>query len=689
MSSRTLKYLFVSLMLLMLITMLVLSRDAARNCDEVLHYEHSEKVLDYYFTHGKDTSAINTPLTHLKYYGQSYDNLTTLLIRIFRIEDVYSFRHVMSSLAGWLVVLISALLAIRLSGIETGIMVIILFAVSPVFIGHSQNNLKDIPFALGYISGLYFMFIILKDDKWKSPFHIVLLIFSIAFCISIRAGGFILIFYFLLFTAFFYSVRAMREGRIAPEGWKTKLLIMALVIVGSYFLGILFWPYAMRDPVRNPLEAYKAMAHFPDTFRQIFEGRAEWSDYMPWYYLPKSMLITIPVVVLGGLFMVLLSTFNFLRKKEGLFFWFLLFTVLFPLFFVILKRSNLYSSWRQFLFVYPGLIILSATGYTCIFKAAETGLRKWYLAGLIFLMSLSPVYFMVRNYPYSYLYYNQFAGGLKGALGKYETDYYYVSQQEASEWLIEHLVNIGRTENITVAANFSVEWFFRKYPGIKTLYVRNEERSMKEWDYLIMTNRYISPHQLKSGLWPPSDALKVIYAAQVPIGAVVERRGREALEALREHEAGNDSMAVAMFKEAIKKDEADEMIFYNFAAAEIGLGNTGKADSLLKVAISINPDFDLAMMYLGNIAVTGNRDAEAAGWYRKTIESNRKNLEAYVALAAILSGDDPAASRAVLKECLSVNPVYKPAIKAMAESYRTTRPDLAEEYDRLADSITD
>jgi tetratricopeptide (TPR) repeat protein len=472
-------------------------------------------------------------------------------------------------------------------------------------------------------------------------------------------------------------------------GWKAKLLIVALIIVFSYMLGILFWPYALHDPLRNPVEAYRVMAWFPDTFRQIFEGRVEWSDYMPWYYLPKSMLITIPVVALGGVMIFILFARVAVSAGRRLYLWLLIFSILFPAVFVIIIKSNLYSSWRQFFFIYPGIVIIASVGYSYLFRTASSGLRRAYIAGLFILMSLSPANFIIRNYPYSYLYYNQLAGGVKGAYGDYETDYYYVSQREASEWLISHLKSKGITDTVTVAANFSVDWFFRDYPHIKTVYVRHEERSMMEWDYLIMTNRYISPFQLKNGLWPPDEAIKIIEAGGIPIGAVIERKETISLEGWKSMQQGDYPQAARLFKEAARLNSSDEMIFFNFAAAMVGEGFPEKADSLLKEAVRLNPWFDLAMMYLGNIAASRDKKEEAAGWYRKTIECNRKYLEAYVALSAVLTDDEPEAAREALRESLKINPGYKPALRAMAESYRETRPDIAEKYDRIADSITD
>ena len=164
----------------------------------------------------------------------------------------------------------------------------------------------------------------------------------------------------------------------------------------------------------------------------------EWSDFMPWYYLPKSMVITIPVIVLSGLILFYFLSEKYLSTEKVLLYGFLIFTVLFPIFFVIYEKSNLYSSWRQFLFLYPGIVLLAATDsvyFIEIFK--RTIFQYGVLLIILVLLSIHPVKFMILNHPYYYMYYNQLVGGLKGAYSNYETDYYYVSQTEASEWLIE------------------------------------------------------------------------------------------------------------------------------------------------------------------------------------------------------------------------------------------------------------
>ena len=40
-------------------------------------------------------------------------------------------------------------------------------------------------------------------------------------------------------------------------------------------------------PIDNPISTLKGMTNFNVSLRQIFEGQAQWSDTLPWYYTPK------------------------------------------------------------------------------------------------------------------------------------------------------------------------------------------------------------------------------------------------------------------------------------------------------------------------------------------------------------------------------------------------------------------
>ncbi len=687
MKESRLKYIFWFSSVILLIFMLLTCRDAGISCDEVLHYNHSLTVYNYFASNGSDQSALNTPVTNLKYYGQSYDNIVTIISKWFNIEDVYSFRHVMSSLAGWLAILITSLFAIWLSGFRAGIITLILFAVSPTFLGHTQNNLKDIPFAMGYIASIWFTLKFMVAGRRNPLIIIVLLTASIAFTISIRAGGLLMICYLLLFFFVYYLSEYLRSKKCDIKEIRIKLMWIFGISVVAWILSILLWPYALQGPVRNVIESYKVMAHFPDTFRQIFEGRVEWSDFMPWYYLPKSMAITIPFIVIAGLLLFVLFSGSIIKGKNSFLVGVIVFTILFPLVFVIYEKSNLYSSWRQFLFLYPPLVMIAAIGFDSCFEHMEKKFFIWGAIVFMAILSFHPLKFMIKNHPYYYLYYNQLVGGLKGAYANYETDYYYVSQTEASAWLINYLEEGNIQGPLKVKATYSVKWQFRNNPEIETSYFRYEERSHSDWDYAIVTNRYISPYQLTNKIWPPKSAIHVIYADDIPICAVIKRKNKSDYLGFKALSEGRSKEAIGFYEKVSSIDDGDEMIFYNFAAALYNDGQFLKADSVLKKGLELNPDFELILMYLGNIARSQNRNEEAIRYYERVIGANRKYFEAYIGLAGLLAESDVMKARSLLRSCLRMSPRYKPAISALADTYRKTNPEIAKKYDDLANSI--
>jgi len=683
MTVKQLKYLFFAASFLLLIFMLLMTRKAGITCDEVLHYNHSVSVYNYFATLGRDKSSLDTPVTHLQYYGQSYDNIVTILTKWFGISDIYGFRNIMSVLAGWLTVMITGAFAIWLEGYGAGFLVILLFGLSPVFLGHSQNNLKDVPFALGYIASLYYIHKHLVSPVVNRK-YIALLILSMAFCISIRAGGLVLICYLFFFFFIYHGIKILKEKKIDIGLTGKKLASISVISVSAYLLSMILWPYALQNPLLNVYKSYKVMAQYPDTFRQIFNGKVEWSDFMPWYYLPEYIVITIPIVVLLGLILFFIFSKKTFISWKAFVYGGLLFSIFFPILFVILEKANLYSAWRQFLFVYPGIILVSAIGFIWLFRIIRKKYLLW-IAGLFFvLISIDPLKFMLKYPEYSYIYFNQFVGGVEGSYGRFENDYYFVSLKEGSEWLKDYLKEKRPGQPVKVMANFSVQWFFRDHPEIQNGYIRFEERNMSDWDYAIITTRYIPPLQLINKTWPPDNAIKVIFADNVPVCAVIERKSKNDYYGYKALEEGRTKDAISFFERAIKENNKDEMIYFNFASALMDDGQAVKADSYLHECLRINPDFDLALMYLGNIAASDNKPDEAEKYYDMVIKANRRYLDAYVELSKLLVSRNAVESRRLLMTCLELDPGFKPAVVALADSYRNSDPETARKYDEMA-----
>ena len=686
MINNWLKYIFYTLALVLLLIMLKGGWDGGISGDEYLHYDQSGYVYNYFASHGNDTSALNTPATYLKYYGQSLDNLTTILIRWLKIDDIFLFRHLSNSVVGWLTVVVTALFAVWLSGYGAGILVILLFALSPTFLGHAQNNLKDIPFALGYIASIFFIqrFLFTEDKPKNRDF--ILLIACIAFSISIRPGGLLLICYLLFFLLLYFLFQYISIYQLDKSLLKKRLFHSILISITAWFFSIVLWPFAQQNPVLNVIKSYEMMTQYPITLQQVFEGKVEWSDFMPWYYLPKYMAITIPLLIFAGLAAFVVLSKQIIKKDKFLHYGFLLFSILFPIAFVIYEKSNLYGSWRHFLFVYPSIVLLSAIGFSSLFNWLKNKYILILNIGMTLFLAIHPAKFMILNHPYYYLYYNQLVGGLKGAYSNYEVDYYYHTIREGSEWLSGYLKNNTQETHPRIAGNFPIAWYFRDRTDIQTFYCQYDQRSQKDWDYMVVANSYISVNQLKNGVWPPKNAIHVIYADEVPVCAILKRESKSDLQGYEALKRGDIPEAKANFAKAIKINTQDELTFYNFAAAMVKEGKIDSARYLLQTALKVNPGYEPVLMYLGNIAVSQGKNSEAIGFYETLIGYNRKYFEAYVSLSKLLVEKDIMKARELLKTCLRISPGYRPAIRSLADTYRTSNPEVARKYDQLLNS---
>ena len=248
-----------------------MSLDAGNSGDEdTFQIIQGNYILDYFRSGGEDTNCLT--FANLKYYGSSFDLITAFFNDTFGIDDIHVTRHLFNSFFGWIAILFVGLIAVFVGGWRAGFFSALLLFLSPRFLGHSFNNPKDIPFAAAVISAIFFMFLFFKQFPKVKWYTIVLLILSIAFSISIRIGGLILFGYFGLF-GLVYLISTLRENKLALKESNSKLKnkkpsiwtgavssknIFRLLIYGvgicvvGYFLGLLLWPYALQDPIRNP-----------------------------------------------------------------------------------------------------------------------------------------------------------------------------------------------------------------------------------------------------------------------------------------------------------------------------------------------------------------------------------------------------------------------------------------------------
>jgi len=352
---------FFTLLAVTLFAMPIMSKDAGNSGDEdAFQIPQGRNIVNYFKTGGEDSTCMT--FENLKYYGSSPDVIAEYWNRAFKVEDISKTRHVFNALYGWIALLFAGLIAYLIGGWRAGVLTILLLFFSPRFLGHSFNNSKDIPFAAAVIAAIYFIVLFFKQFPKVKISTLIFLTLFIALSISIRVGGALLYAYFGLF-GLVYLIAEYWQNR--KKSWGSLFLRMLLygsiVVIVSYFLGLLLWPYALQSPIKNVYTSFQEMSAFAVGIRQLFEGSIQWSDMLPWYYTPKLIFLTVPIAVIIGLlcFFILLW-----KDRKNYFNYFIIFfAFFFPVFWIVYTGANVYGGWRHSLFAYPPMVVAAGLGF--------------------------------------------------------------------------------------------------------------------------------------------------------------------------------------------------------------------------------------------------------------------------------------------------------------------------------------
>jgi tetratricopeptide (TPR) repeat protein len=128
-------------------------------------------------------------------------------------------------------------------------------------------------------------------------------------------------------------------------------------------------------------------------------------------------------------------------------------------------------------------------------------------------------------------------------------------------------------------------------------------------------------------------------------------------------DAGKTSEAEIEYGKAIIADRRWEVPLNNLAMIAMGKGNLAEADSLLRRAVSVKPDYVGARYNLGTVRWALRDSTGAEDHYRKAIRADSAFYEAYNNLGALLIGRGRAAEaaaildRALAKERMKPSPV--------------------------------
>lgn len=658
---RMLMFLFVGFTF---IYMPFISRDYGISGDEFVDQRHSGYVIDY-FTKG-DSAALYQPKTALHLYGIGVQVVAEAICQVTGADDIFMTRHAINGIIGALGILVTGLLAMRWGGSLCGLLAVLMMFFTPRYFGHSMNNLKDLPFAVGYVMSLYYFIRLFDRYPYFKLRHMLGAVVGLFLSLGTRSGGLMLFPCLVMYGGFFYMQKVgIREfykfGRYRQD--ITRILnAILLVIVAGYIVSILLWPYALEKPFTGVTQSLKQFTNFSVSLRTIFEGKQMMSSMLPWNYAPKYLLIGVPLVTVIGFFAYWI--YVIVRRKEfSLISFFLLFSAVFPVFWVIYKNSNLYGGIRHLLFVMPVMVVVAARFWSLMIERKAIAVKVTAIVVWLGLLCL-PVIHMVKNHPNDYVYFNEFVGGLKHTYGDYETDYYYNSLKNSTDWFKKNVLK-GKDEKVTIATNHVdiIRHYLRDYPNVRVIYSRYYEKYSKDWDYGIFANVYINRFQLKNSLFPPKNTIYSCDVDGFPMSVVMKRLSKKDFEGVELERQRKYDEALQVFNEYIREYPDNEEILSHMAKIYYLMNNLPLSEKYAQLSLKLHPSLNETLYVLAMVYINQNKTKEALATAQRILDENSLSADGYYLKAmAYHKMKDYKTSVDFLNKALSYRPTHAGAL---------------------------
>lgn len=681
-----------------LLLLCVLAFGAGINADDKFQNAYSAKLINYYATFGRDTSALYVPDGNMHLYGGFFEIVTGFTNKALDLQEgdmgYHHVRHLFSAILGWVAIVCTALLARLIAGWQAGLLTLVLMLLTPRFMGDALVNPKDIPFAAGYMLTLYHMAALLQQMPRPSRWHWAGLVAGLAISLSVRAGGLLNFAYLFLFAGLFILLKHGWRGLFNGQTLRHYAIVVGSAAVVGYVLALLFWPFALQAPLTNPWFALTKFSDLEIAIRVLYDGTNIKSNLTPWHYPVKWIALTIPLAVLVGFVGSLLLLPRLLRRYQPLWVALVLFAAVFPVLYVVYKNATLHDGWRHLTFAYPPMVVAAGLFWNEGMRLFASKRFAQYAVVLVMgLLMVDAVAFFVRYPRISYLYFNPIAGGVKGAYGNYETDYWGISIRQGIEWLEKQgILHPNMDEVVVIATNmyYPAQQYLAKYGDKVSLkYLKWERRCDDAWDYALYPTRFINGHTLKRGLWPPDNAVHVIEVDGAPILAILKDTTRNCALGVAALKLQDWNSAIERFQQEVEDVPDNEVAWGNLAQAYFNSGRPEEAKASAEKALSISPADEMANNLIGLYWLNRGNTEQAKNQFLSAIklEPGAPMPYYYMAIIAQREGDTAEALKH-LDKLLQLAPGFRPAYELGAQLYEALgNPQVAQQFRQAAQQL--
>jgi 4-amino-4-deoxy-L-arabinose transferase-like glycosyltransferase len=224
-----------------------------------------------------------------------------------------------------------------------------------------------------------------------------------------------------------YSIVRHRRRSIRPV-----LFYFALALLAAF----LFWPQLWGSPVEWFRSSMERSLEFPEDRTVLFRGLVYQSSSLPLGYLPVLMGLqfTIPAVVSFLVAFSWIARRCLLRGAREAGLWVLVLWFLIPFIAVLAFGVPIYDNFRHLLFMLPPLFVMTAILWDRLSRPLR---MSWLAPALAAAILLPGVAAIGRLHPYEYIYFNELAGGVRGAFGEYLLDSWCTAYRETMRFVNE------------------------------------------------------------------------------------------------------------------------------------------------------------------------------------------------------------------------------------------------------------
>ena len=489
---------------------LATAADYGITTDEFIFNGYGPRALAWYTSGFSDRSLYDH--FDVMLYGPWFQILVAIAQSL-GLAHPFETRHAVTFVIG--LSGIAALLPIgRIAvGRWAGFIAIVLCLTTGQLYGHLFFNPNDVPFLAAMTWTTLAVMIMARGEvpSWGATIMAGVLT---GLAIATRFGGILSQAYLAGAMALCVLDLALRTG----GGAKAAIFAIAGRTAAALAIGwattIALWPLLQTA---NPIEQFKSVYDQQSFLYVDFEfphwGQIVSSHALPWHYLPGQLLARLPEAFIALLAIALLfgaarlailiarcvtrwrrlgpagllAPMRLLARSRGLMV--VIVAALGPPIFIVIKQAVIFDGLRHVLFILPPLALLAAWGLLRLtpliirFPVVATAVAAAHL--------ITTVPVMVALHPYEYIAMNSFTGGVSGAYGRFDLDYWSAAATEALRRLEARLQADGSERFATRTPRILICIPWREHM-VAPMFRRpwRIEHDPRAADFIIATERY-------------------------------------------------------------------------------------------------------------------------------------------------------------------------------------------------------